>query len=184
MRFLERIRGPFNNPFLCIDERSSPGPQKPSIEDRGLSYGRPQIIAINHDDYHAEHVGKMADGIQFFLTCPFEAAVRGEVGCEYIALFQFDEDGDFLDAAIESLGPRGSYAMETKKEKYLSRLASFGDVEFCRIEVKPFSIEQYGVEFGIIVREPEDEDDVWAVILYPGNHMAFFEPWDTGVYDT
>ena len=32
--------------------------------------GRPELIAINHDDYHAEHVGRTADGRQFFLTRP------------------------------------------------------------------------------------------------------------------
>ena len=31
----------------------------------------PTLIAINHDDYHAEHVGRMSDGRQFFLTMPF-----------------------------------------------------------------------------------------------------------------
>jgi hypothetical protein len=36
----------------------------------------------------------------------------------------------------------------------------------------------------LIVREPEDEDDVFAVELLPGNYMAFFEPWDSGEYDT
>jgi len=25
---------------------------------------------------------------------------------------------------------------------------------------------------------------MWAVELQPGNYMAFFEPWDSGDYDT
>ena len=33
---------------------------------------RPELIAIDHDDYHAEHVGRLPDGRQFFLTTPFE----------------------------------------------------------------------------------------------------------------
>ena len=28
---------------------------------------RPALIAIEHDDYHAEYVGHLADGRQFFL---------------------------------------------------------------------------------------------------------------------
>ena len=39
-------------------------------------------------------------------------------------------------------------------------------------------------DIGLIVREPEDENDSWAVELLPGNYMAFFEPWDSGEYDT
>jgi hypothetical protein len=31
---------------------------------------------------------------------------------------------------------------------------------------------------------PEDEDDEWAVEMQPGNYMAFYEPWDSGDYDT
>ena len=53
-----------------------------------------------------------------------------------------------------------------------------------RIEVKPFSVSHNGTEIGLIPREPEDEEDIWAVELLPGNYMAFFEPWDSGEYDT
>ena len=59
-----------------------------------------------------------------------------------------------------------------------------GKVEFQPIEVKPFSINHNGIEMGLIAREPEEEDDVWAVELLPGNYMAFFEPWHSGEYDT
>jgi hypothetical protein len=67
---------------------------------------------------------------------------------------------------------------------YDSWLRELGKVSFERIEVAPFSIDRFGIKFGLILREPEDEDDVWAVELLPGNYMAFFEPWDSGDYDT
>jgi hypothetical protein len=73
---------------------------------------------------------------------------------------------------------------EERKKRYFSYLNKLGQVEYCRIEVKPFSITKDGVNFGLILREPEDEEGVWAVILLPGNYMAFFEPWDSGEYDT
>jgi hypothetical protein len=57
-------------------------------------------------------------------------------------------------------------------------------VTFERIEVAPFAIERFGTTFGLVLREPEDEDEVWAVEVQPGNYMAFFEPWDGGDYDT
>ena len=55
-----------------------------------MKEGKPELIAINHDDYHAEHIGKLPDGRQFFLTTPFEPAHSiEEPGCEYVALFLF-----------------------------------------------------------------------------------------------
>lgn len=149
-----------------------------------MEAGRPVKIAINHDDYHAEHIGIMDDGLQFFLTTPFEPTSAKKAGCEYIALFKFDLSGNLVDSIIDTLGPRGSYSEAARKEKYLYRLKELGTVSYQRIEVKPFSIKHNGIDIGLIPREPEDEEDVWAVELLPGNYMAFFEPWDSGEYDT
>jgi hypothetical protein len=145
---------------------------------------RPTIIAINHDDHHAKHVGRLADGRQFFLTNPFVPAMDDEPGREFIALFTFDRDGKFLEAAIDDLGPRHALDDAKASQLYESRLQSLGKAKFCRIEVAPFSVTRFGTEFGLIVREREDDDDVLAVELQPGNYMAFFEPWDSGDYDT
>ncbi|MCE2593526.1 hypothetical protein K6Y31_01685 [Motilimonas cestriensis] len=149
-----------------------------------MNASRPQKVAIDHDDYHAEHVGRTKGGRQFFLTTPFEPSSSSSKGCEYIALFQFDLDGNLIDSNIESLGVRGSYEEDDRKNRYLQCLQSLGEVEFGRIEVKPFSISFNETDIGLIVREPEGEDDVWAVEMLPGNYMAFFEPWDSGEYDT
>lgn len=145
---------------------------------------KPEKIAIDHDDYHAQHIGRTSDGLQFFLTNPFEPAFSGSKGCEFISLFKFDMDGNLVDSKIESLGPRGSFSEDDAKEKYYAYLRDLGEIEYCRIEVKPFSIDFNGTNIGLIVREPEDEGDTWAVELLPGNYMAFFEPWDSGEYDT
>ena len=51
--------------------------------------GRPDLIAINHDDYSARHVGRLPDGRQFFLTRPFEPPMGGRAGNEFVALFLF-----------------------------------------------------------------------------------------------
>ena len=145
---------------------------------------KPEIIAINHDDYHAEHIGKTSDGFQFFLTTPFEPSGPSSQGCEYIALFKFDLTGNLIDSKIDSFGPRGTYDEEKRKQQYLGRLNELGEVKFQRIEIKPFSINHNGIEIGLIIREPETAEDIWAVELLPGNYMAFFEPWDSGEYDT
>jgi hypothetical protein len=147
--------------------------------------GPPRLIAINHGNHHAEHIGRTADGQQFFLTTPFQPA-RGEdePGCEYAALFLFDSAGALLEARVLSFGPRATLDEAKRRAVRDLWLRELGDVSFGRIEVAPFSVERFGTQFGLIPREPEDEDDVWAVELLPGNYMAFFEPWDSGDYDT
>lgn len=144
----------------------------------------PKRIAIDHDDYHAEHVGKTADGRQFFLTTPFEATSNLHPGGEYVALYLFDMRGNLLEAKIDDFGPRKSLDKDARRKLYEERLEELGSVKFCRIEVAPFAVERFGTTFGLVIREPEDADDVWAVEVQPGNYMAFFEPWDSGVYDT
>jgi len=144
-----------------------------------MNLEKPELIAIDHDDYHAQHIGKTEDGSQFFLTTPFEPG-----GSEFIALFKFDNLGKLIDSEIENLGERGSFTEEFATKKYNEKLESLGKVNFQRIEVKPFSVNYNEIEIGLIAREPENEGDPWAVELLPGNYMAFFEPWNSGEYDT
>jgi hypothetical protein len=149
--------------------------------------GPPSLIAINHDEYHAEHVGRTPDGRQFFLTTPFEPAIPGKPGkpgCEFVALFLFDKDGRFLEAKIESFGPRALQDDCRRREVYETWLRELGPVTFERIEVQPFEVERFGTRFGLIPRPPEEKEGRWWVELLPGNYMAFHEPWDSGDYDT
>jgi hypothetical protein len=69
-----------------------------------LADGRPIRIAIDHDDYRAEHVGHTADGRQFFLTTPFEPGTHGNDGQEFVALYLFDAAGRFQEARIDQFG--------------------------------------------------------------------------------
>ena len=146
--------------------------------------GRPNLIAINCDDYHAEHVGRTSDGHQFILTSPFDPAFGDNPGCEFVALYIFDESGQLTEAKIDSFGPRASADDNIRQALYAERLATLGDVSFERVEVAPFSVERFGFEFGLIARPPEEDNDVWVVEMQPGNYMAFYEPWDSGEYDT
>jgi hypothetical protein len=149
-----------------------------------MSDGPPSLIAINHDDYQAEHIGRTANGRQFFLTTPFEPAIGGKVGCEFVALFLFDGAGTLLEAKIESFGPRASLDDTKRRRLYEEWLNELGDVSFERIEVAPFSVERFGTIFGLVPRPPDEDGDGWWVELQPGNYMAFHEPWDSGEYDT
>lgn len=96
----------------------------------------------------------------------------------------FDKRGRFLEARIDDLGTRVRLDAQQALSAYERQLAELGKVEFRRIEVQPFEIERFGTTFGLVPRPPEDENGVWAVELQPGNYMAFFEPWDSGEYDT
>jgi len=150
-----------------------------------MADGPPELVAIDHDDYHAEHVGHTSDGRQFFLTTPFLPAHRDDQpGCEFVALYLFDAEGRLLEAKIDSLGPRATADDEKRRSIRDQHLADLGDATFDRIEVCPFSIERFGTQFGLIACEVEDDPGVWTVELLPGNYMAFWEPWDSGDYDT
>jgi hypothetical protein len=144
----------------------------------------PKLIAINHDDYHAEYVGRTNDGKQFFLTSPFEPSMDEQEGREFLALYLFDAHGNLLEAKIDDLGPRAIMDRDKRVSLRDQRLAELGGLSFERIEIAPFSLDRFGSTFGLILREPEDDEDTWAVELQPGNFMAFFPPWDSGEYDT
>jgi hypothetical protein len=145
---------------------------------------KPTLISIDHDEYHASDLGWTSDGRQFFLTTPFIPKSDTEEGCEFAAMYVFDKDGRLIDYKIESFGPRATYDRKKRDSRLQEWFTSLGDVSFERIDVIPFSVTYAGVEFGFVIRVPESDDDVWAVELQPGNYMAFFEPWDSGIYDT
>ncbi|MEH0935995.1 hypothetical protein [Micromonospora psammae] len=146
-----------------------------------MHHDPPALVAIDHDDYMAEHVGHLPDGRQFFLTTPF---VSGDDGAEFVALYVFDRVGTLTDAMIDAFGPRASMDRAARTERYEGRLRELGPVTFDRIEVKPFAVERFGVTFGLICRPPEGDGGSWWVEVQPGNYMAFTEPWDSGEYDT
>lgn len=152
--------------------------------DQSVHDGPPQLIAINHDEYHAKHIRRTSDGRQFFLTISFEPETDRSAGEEFVALFLFDAQGKLLEAKIDRFGPRATMDDAKRRATYEKRLRELGKVAFQRIEVAPFSVRRFGTEFGLIPRPPEEKDDPWAVELQPGNSMAFFAPWDSGDYDT
>jgi len=145
---------------------------------------KPDIIAIDHDDYHASHVGTLADGRQFFLTSPFVPAIGGNAGREFVALYLFNSRGKFLEARIDDLGTRTQLDTEHARAVFEKRLAELGVVQLGGIEVEPFQITRMETLFGLVRRPPGDDGEDWWVELQPGNYMAFHEPWDSGEYDT
>ncbi len=146
----------------------------------------PRLVALDRDDYAAEYVGRTSDGRQFFLTTPFVPADRvgSATGREFLALYVFDSKGALLSATIDDLGPRASLDESARLRRRDELLASLGEITYGRIEVAPFNVERFGVQFGFITQPPEDPDEDWSVIVEPGNYMCFWPPWTTGDYDT
>lgn len=136
------------------------------------------------DDYHATDVGQDANGHQFFLTTPFEPAGPDRKGAEYVALYLFDTDGCLIEARIDNLGPRETLDRDKRSKLIEQHLESLGDYELRDIWIRPFSVDHDGLQFGLILRPKDDEDDPDVIEVQPGNYMAFFEPWDSGEYDT
>ncbi len=148
----------------------------------------PTLIAIDHDDYHAEFVGKTSDGRQFFLTNPFVPRSADNPGREFLALYIFDSRGVLIEAKIEDFGtrPNRDHEMDLDSRESLrdTWLNDLGPKNYQRIQVAPFSLERFGTTFGLISEAPSEDRDTWIVTVEPGNFMAFFEPWDSGIYDT
>ncbi|WP_196240427.1 hypothetical protein [Dyella choica] len=87
--------------------------------------GRPTLIAIEHDDYHAEHVGVTGDGRQFILTTPFDPAVGTKPGGEFVALYVFDKAGCLLEAKVDSFGLSWSRFFGHPDRAYQARQRSY-----------------------------------------------------------
>ena len=145
---------------------------------------KPDLIAINHDDYSARYVGRTADGGQFFLTTPFVPAMGGSAGREFVALYLFDSQGRFREARIDDLGTRAELEAGRARRTFEQRLAELGEIEYGCIEVEPFQVERFGTTFGLLPSSPEDDEGVRHFTVEPGDYMAFFEPFDSGEYDT
>lgn len=144
----------------------------------------PVLIAIDHDDYYASRVGRTKDGLQVFVTTPFVPALGDESGREFLAVYIFDPNGKLVEAKIDDLGPRSALDRNQARQLLEQRMSELGPLDYGRIVVQPFAIEQSGTTFGLVPRAPEEEDDGWWVELQPGNYMAFHEPWGSGEYDT
>jgi len=149
-----------------------------------MAKGPPKTVALDHDDYYAKHVGKTGDGRQFFYTNPFIPASDTSEGREYLALYLFDKEGKLLEAQIEDMGTRATIDQTAYTARVQEVLATLGKIKHGRIKMAPFSVERFGVQFGLIPQPPEEDGDDWSVIVEPGNYMCFIPPWSSGEYDT
>ena len=158
----------------------------------------PASLVIPHDDFECRHVGTTVSNQRFFITTPFVPALHPVEGREFVACYLFDDKGQFEKALIEDVGDRASIAGTSAlpgnrapdnavTAEIIDRfLQDIGPVEYRDIRVSPFQVERFGVTFGLIPEadDLDDGDDPYlAVIVQPGDYIAFIPPWD-GQYDT
>ncbi len=165
-------------------------------------YFPPKELIIPHDDYHGKLVGKTQTGDQFFITTPFTwQSQEGGAGVEFVALYLFDDEGQLKNADIEKLGLRSALVGEeaakilpgnvaqknTVSQKVIDKhIQVLGDISYEDITVNLFTLEKFGIKFGLFPDEGLDLEEGESPIyvrLEPGDYMAFYPPWD-GEYDT
>ena len=145
----------------------------------------PNKIPIERmEDYHTHYIGKYEGGNQFwgydtFVTSGERKSVEEswqQFRREYVVLYLFDKDGNFIEVKSEFAGTTDSlkFDTETKLEEMVSKLS---EIEYCNIEVKLFEIEIDGFKFGLI---PDEESKM--IELQPSSTIAFSEPWDGEYY--
>jgi hypothetical protein len=146
----------------------------------------PKTLTVANDDDVARYVGRTTDGRQFFLTTPFVPASdrAGIPGREFLALYTFDQTGQLVDTVIDDLGTRANLDEAACAARREALLRSLGPLRYCSIQIAPFAVRRFGVDFGFIPRPPEEEGDDYCVIVEPGDYMCFWPPWTSGEYDT
>ena|SRR5947209_4564147 len=146
-----------------------------------MSKGPPDQIALDPDDFHAEYVGHTADGRQFFITTHVDpkCAIHGHA---FVAVYLFDATGKLLEAKIDDMGELGTLDAAAWGRRVDQRFDELGPTMRRRITMAPFEVHRFGLTFGLIPKNSDGNN--WMAEMQPGHDMAFFEPWDSGVYDT
>ena len=145
---------------------------------------RPAAVRIATDEYHLEHFGKNDEGLIVWTGTQLKYDFATKKTTDYTFKFLFDTSGEVVSSEIETVGIRSAENQKNFAEKMNSLVSANKIVAPANVMIKTFTVVHEGVEFGLIVRVPEEPEDVWAVEFMPGNTLAFFEPFDSGFYDT
>ena len=140
----------------------------------------PKKIRLIPDNWHIQHVGRLADGRLFWVDGQLDAADGATK--DFVCTFIFDKDGHLIEHFIELIGIRGSYPEGNAGRAVDRHVAALGDRSAADIWVRPFSVESDSIVFGLIPRRTEDGE--WRVEFMPGNTLSFYAPWEAGEYDT
>ncbi|MEO9502345.1 glycosyltransferase family 2 protein [Nonlabens ulvanivorans] len=143
-----------------------------------------KILIEREEDYHTHYLGELNDGRLFFgystfiFPNGFQAENWQESRLEYVVVYLFDNNGEFLEVLYKFIGKTKDVQIGESERLLLQLLQPLGKLKFRSIEVKPFSTIIDGFEFGLI---PDDE--IQTIELQPSSTIAFSAPWN-GEYDT
>jgi len=144
----------------------------------------PKSVRMMSDDYHLEHFGETQDGKLVWIGYQHNWNHKTGETIDYIFKFIFDKTGKLVASDIRTIGVRGQYDVDQQRLEFSDLLAADVISTPASVMIQTFSVLHDGIEFGLIVREPEEDEDIWCVEFMPGNTMAFFKPFDSGDYDT
>ena len=70
------------------------------------------LITIIPDEYHIPFAGKKPDGKQVFVTSDLKFDPPAGKTTDFIVVYNWDSEGNFIDADVTNLGIRGEYDNE------------------------------------------------------------------------
>ena len=149
-------------------------------------------IRLIPDRYHLHDIGKLESGAFCWIT--LQLHWDGEDTRDFVATYIFDADGRLIQHIIDDLGLRSGPSGKSAKSVIAEHKRLIGPIEPTDIWVSPFSVSAYGLEFGLIERklDPDDDpeyleklkEDGPLVDAMPGHTLMFYPPWDEGLYDS
>ena len=138
------------------------------------------LVTLIPDDYHIRFAGNDGDGRQIFVTPDLNYDSKQKQTTDYLVVYRWESDGDFIGADVTKIGVRGQYENESAAKAHREIEQSISGFTPGTIRVRPCQFFHDGVEFGFI---PRTDDDFTVVEVMPGNCLCFLEPFD-GEYDT
>ena len=147
----------------------------------------PEKIPIERiEEYHTHYLGRTLDGLQFwgYITFVYTVLPKDVQGDwrdyrnEYAILHLFDKDGNHINTRHWLGGTTNQVSDILLYSKLEEMVLKLGEVEFCDIEAKLFTVIIDGVTFGLV-----PDTSYGFINLEPYATIAFGEPWD-GSYST
>ncbi len=150
-----------------------------------------QKILLIPDRYHLIDVGQLNNGNNYWIDVQLNS--EGMDTRDFLATYIFDKAGKLIDSDITDLGLRSNPnavpakdAIRRQKSKIGVRRTGIFGRKSKSFWVQPFSVTAHGLVFGLVVREPEEDDEEMPPMVdaMPGRTLVFYPPWEDGQYDT
>jgi len=145
-------------------------------------------IRLVPDKWHLQDVGMLDNGAMYWIDVQLNS--EGGDTRDFVATYAFDLDGNLIWNEIEDLGLRSESRRRDVSTIISRQREKLGPGQIADISVHPFSVNAYGLVFGLMVRKPEpddgdpQDDQGPFVDAMPGWTLMFYPPWEEGLYST